>query len=56
MLTTIKIGRTIYKVQPKNESRVMEGYAKAAKIRRKPITGSGGNCPVNPWRKNGKPN
>ena len=38
MLTTIRLGRTMYKIKPENEARVMEGYAKAAKIRRKPIT------------------
>lgn len=38
MLTTIRLGRTMYKIKPENEARVMEGYAKAAKIKRKPIT------------------
>lgn len=38
MLITIRLGRTMYKIKPENEARVMEGYAKATKIKRKPIT------------------
>lgn len=38
MLTTIRLGRTMYKIKPENEARIMDGYAKAAKIKRKPIT------------------
>ena len=38
MLTTIRLGRTMYKIKPGNEARIMDGYAKAAKIKRKPIT------------------
>ena len=38
MLTTIRLGRTMYKIKPENEARIMEGYAKAAKTKRKPIT------------------
>lgn len=38
MLTTIRLGRTMYKIKPENEARIMEGYFKAAKIKRKPIT------------------
>jgi hypothetical protein len=38
MLITIRLGRTMYKIKPENEARIMEGYAKAAKTKRKPIT------------------
>ena len=37
-MLTIRLGRTMYKINPENEARVMEGYAKAAKTKRKPIT------------------
>ena len=37
-MLTIRLGRTMYRIKPENEARVMEGYAKAAKTKRKPIT------------------
>ena len=37
-MLTIRLGRTMYRINPENEARIMEGYAKAAKIKRKPIT------------------
>lgn len=36
-MLTIRLGRTMYKIKPENEARIMEGYAKAAKIKRKPV-------------------
>jgi hypothetical protein len=36
MLITIRLGRTMYRIKPENEARIMEGYAKAAKIKHKP--------------------
>ena len=36
-MLTIRLGRTMYKINPENEARIMDGYAKAAKIKRKPV-------------------
>jgi len=36
-MLTIRLGRTMYRINPENEARIMEGYAKATKIKRKPI-------------------
>jgi hypothetical protein len=37
-MLTIRLGRTMYRIKPENEARIMEGYSKAAKTKRKPIT------------------